>query len=84
MRSQREEIYVAKRDRVRKETLHTSYARGVPGEEVFREGVPVEFVRDMAGGVSIFRPNLSKRLAETADAGRGVPEDARAEDFVRS
>lgn len=63
------------------EGLFTSETRGVPGVEVFRDGGPVELVRDMVGGVRIFRPNLSKRFAEAAVEGRDAPGGAEVGGF---
>lgn len=53
----------------------------MPGVDGFLDGGPVEFVRDMAGGVRIFRPNLSKRFAEAGAAGRDVPAGAHIGGF---
>lgn len=53
----------------------------MPGVEVFRDGGPVELVRDMGGGVRIFRPNLSKRFTEAAAEGLDASERADVGDF---
>lgn len=58
--------------------LTSSEARGVPGVEPSRDVGPVELVRDIAGGVRILRPNLSKRVAEVVGEGRDEEEVAAA------
>lgn len=58
--------------------LTTSLPRGVPGVEPSHDAGPVELVRDMAGGVKILRPNLSKRVAEVVGEGREEAAEAVA------
>lgn len=56
----------------------------MPGVDGFLDGGPVEFVRDMAGGVRILRPNLSKRFAEAVADSRDVPAGADVGGFACS